>query len=340
LSLEETVYSSSTSTISVQAFTPILGTLLLNSKVGGAARYVVVNLLARMRKLNDRESGSPPPALASVSDPGSEVDEAEEDIPIGLFGWEERLMFEQELLQQVVIGMGRLDVDTEDDVDLYGGHVRQEDSWNRHSGDSLVQVTGLDEEEAGGEPRVTSPTEPEKRNDETRPAGENVNPYFPVLPPYRPATSPGTTSPSSSNSSTPSTVTDSSSSSSPSSNASDTPPSAPPPKPIPQPLGDVTPPPDANISPAQESPKPQSPSTAQSPTSMFHASSSDTGTDEHGGTEGTDDGEGDQASVGRLSSMSLMAAVTANGKFSSLSLVCVAELRQEDAPMRTPSTHS
>ncbi|KAJ7905384.1 armadillo-type protein [Mycena olivaceomarginata] len=312
LSLEETVYSSSTSTISVQAFTPILGTLLLNSKVGGAARYVVVNLLARMRKLNDRESGSPG-STPLASAPVSEADEAEEDIPVGLFGWEERLMFEQELLQQVVIGMGRLDVDTEDDVDLYGGHVRQEDSWNRHSGDNLVQVTGLDEEEAGGEPRVTSPTEPEKRDGETRPASENVNPYFPVLPPYRPATSPGTTSPGSSNSSTPSSVTDSSSSSTPSSNASDTPPSAPRSKPLPRPSGDVTPPPDANISPAQESPKPQSPSTAQSPTSMFHASSSDAGTDEHGGTEGTDDGEGDQASVGRLSSMSLMAAVTANG---------------------------
>jgi len=328
LSLEETVYSSSTSTISVQAFTPILGTLLLNSKVGGAARYVVVNILARMRKLNDRESGDSapsPPRLSSDAD-SEEEEETAEDIPVGLFGREERLMFEQELLQQVVIGMGRLDVDTEDDVDLYGGHVRQsaEDNWTRQSGDNIAQVATL-YEEAGGEPRVISPTDPEKRDD-IQPASENVNPYFPVLPPYRSLPSPG-----SSNSSTPPTVTDTSSSSSsssspsislentsghssPASNASDTPPFAPRSQVGQQPLGDVSPP----VSFAQGSPNSENPSPAQSPTtSRFHASgaSSDAGTDEQGGTDGTDDGEGDQASVGRLSSMSLMAAVTANGRF-------------------------
>ncbi|KAJ7273605.1 armadillo-type protein, partial [Mycena haematopus] len=281
LSLEETVYSSSTSTISVQAFTPILGTLLLNSKVGGAARYVVVNILTRMRKLNDWESGS-------AASPTSEDEESAEDIPVGLFGREERLMFEQELLQQVVIGMGRLDV-----------LIRKMTEWARHSGDNLVQVTSLDEE-AGGEPRVTSPTEPEK-HDEVQPAGAIVNPYFPVSPPYRPL------SPGSSNSSTPSTITDSSSSSSsssspavfpgnvpsPSSSASDTPPFVPRSESQQKPLADL---PTAEIA-----------STAQSPTAtrqtILHA----------GAAEGTDDGEGDQASVGRLSSMSLMAAVTANG---------------------------
>ncbi|KAF7363346.1 hypothetical protein MSAN_00990000 [Mycena sanguinolenta] len=320
LSLEETVYSSSTSTISVQAFTPILGTLLLNSKVGGAARYVVVNILTRMRKLNDRESGHTPPASAS---PSSEVEESPEDIPVGLFGWEERLMFEQELLQQVVIGMGKLDVvDTEDDVDLYARQDAAEGNWPRHSGGNIVQVTTLDEG-PGGEPRVTSPTDPEKR-DEVQPASENVNPYFPVSPPYRPLSSPG-----SSNSSTPSTVTDTSSSSSsssspalfsekaesPSSNASDTPPSAPRSKPDQQSFSDTSLPQRSNVSSPQELPKTESSSPAQSPTGTRQASraSSDAGTDEHAGTEGTDEGEGDQASVGRLSSMSLMAAVTANG---------------------------
>ncbi|KAJ6455686.1 armadillo-type protein [Mycena sanguinolenta] len=325
LSLEETVYSSSTSTISVQAFTPILGTLLLNSKVGGAARYVVVNILARMRKLNNRESGNAPPASTS---PSSEPEESPEDIPVGLFGWQERLMFEQELLQQVVIGMGKLDVvDTEDDVDLYGSHARQdpaEGNWPRHSGDNIVQVTTLDQE-ARGEPRVTSPTDPEK----VQSASGNVNPYFPVSLPYPPL------SPGSSNSSTPSSVTDTSSSSSssssspavlsegaesPSSNASDTPPSAPRSKPDQQSFRDASSPLQlSNVSSAQELPQTEIQSTAQSPTetrqSIFHPSrtSSDAGTDEHGGTEGTDEGEGDQASVGRLSSMSLMAAVTANG---------------------------
>ncbi|KAF8212351.1 armadillo-type protein [Mycena galopus ATCC 62051] len=333
LSLEETVYSSSTSTISVQAFTPILGTLLLNSKVGGAARYVVVNILARMRKLNDRESGNAPPP-SSVSDPDSEEGESEEDIPVGLFGWEERLMFEQELLQQVVIGMGRLDVDTEDDVDLYGSHPRQspaEENWTRHSGDNLVQVTALDEE-TGGELRVTSPTEPGKP-DELQSARENVNPYFPVLPPYRPRSPGGSSNSSTPNSSTPSSATDTSSSSSspavslenagalssPSSNASDTPPSAPRSVSGQQRLSDVSSARDSNASPSQELPTRENLTTPESPTAprqnIAHTSgaSSDTGTDENGGTEGTDDGEGDQASVGRLSSMSLMAAVTANG---------------------------
>ncbi|KAJ7751950.1 hypothetical protein B0H16DRAFT_1723742 [Mycena metata] len=156
LGVEETVYSSSTSTISVQAFTPILGTLLLspNSKVGGAARYVVVNILSRIRKLGERESGT---AVSSPSTDGSQSDEEDtvDDIPVGLFGREERLMFEQELLQQVVIGMGRLDVDTEDDVDLYGGHVGQEESpgntWDRHPGGGAVQFASI-EEEATGEP--------------------------------------------------------------------------------------------------------------------------------------------------------------------------------------------
>ncbi|KAF7338382.1 hypothetical protein MVEN_02063900 [Mycena venus] len=311
LSLEETVYSSSTSTISVQAFTPILGTLLLNSKVGGAARYVVVNILARMRKLNDQQSGNSVSSPPSVSDPDSEEEEAPaEDIPVGLFGREERLMFEQELLQQVVIGMGRLDVDTEDDVDLYGGPVRQdsgEGNWSRHSGDSIVQVATLDEE-AGGEPRVTSPSEPEKRDD-VPPASENVNPSNSSTPPTVTDTS---SSSSSSSTSSPSiSLENTSGLSSPASNASDTPPSAPRSQP---PLGDVSPllqhP---NISSAQGSPQAENPSPAQSPTAPRHRSSSDAGTDEHGGTEGTDDGEGDQASVGRLSSMSLMAAVTANG---------------------------
>ncbi|KAJ7940742.1 armadillo-type protein [Mycena leptocephala] len=331
LGVEETVYSSSTSTISVQAFTPILGTLLLspNSKVGGAARYVVVNILSRMRKLDERESGttvcSRSPRV-SISDSDSEEEDEEEEIPVGLFGREERLMFEQELLQQVVIGMGRLDVDTEDDVDLYGGHVNQEpaqDNWTRHSGGGTVEVASMDEE-AAVETVVTSPNEPEKL-DTVQPA--NVNPYFPVLPTY------SIPSPGSSNSSTPSSVTDtSSSSSSPSiSLENSSVPSSPsstlsrtihassatsslsaPRSEIGQRLpGDASSPRHSNVSSPRGSPQTENPSTAPSPTPS-RQNSSDAGTDEHG-ADGTEDGDGDQASVGRLSSMSLMAAVTANG---------------------------
>ncbi|KAJ6496574.1 armadillo-type protein [Mycena vitilis] len=315
LGVEETVYSSSTSTISVQAFTPILGTLLLspNSKVGGAARYVVVNILSRMRKLDERESGAIAPPVASVD---SEEEEEEEEITVGLFGREERLMFEQELLQQVVIGMGRLDVDTEDDVELYGGHVSQEptqDDWIRHSGGGAVQVATA-EEDAGGEPVVVSPRESEKLNI-VQPANENVNPYFPVLPPY------SVPSPGSSNSSTPSSATDTSSSSSPSMSLGNTSPSnsvdAPSHSPAPATLGQ-----DSlaglrhsNMTSPQGSPQTENPSVASGPTSSRHdlpSSASSNATDDHR-ADGTDDGEGDQASVGRLSSMSLMAAVTANG---------------------------
>ncbi|KAJ6596787.1 armadillo-type protein [Mycena vulgaris] len=332
LGVEETVYSSSTSTISVQAFTPILGTLLLspNSKVGGAARYVVVNILSRMRKLDQRESGSTFPSPFPLADSDSEEEEDPiEDIPVGLFGPEERLMFEQELLQQVVIGMGRLDVDADDDVDLFENYVSKEhaeDNWKRHSGQGAVQFANV-EEEAGGEDGLVSPQEPEKP-DEVLPTTDAVNPYFPVLPPY------SIPSPGSSNSSTPSSATDtSSSSSSPSiapesraavsalpSNAKDFSfANSALRSEIGQPLlGDeLSASRNSTVPLAQGSPRTENPSSSNpnSPLrNMFQMSgaSSDAGTDEHG-TEGTDEGEGDQASVGRLSSMSLMAAVAANG---------------------------
>ncbi|KAJ6547456.1 armadillo-type protein [Mycena capillaripes] len=333
LGVEETVYSSSTSTISVQAFTPILGTLLLspNSKVGGAARYVVVNILARMRKLDEKESGttdvSSRSRLLSVPDSDSEEEEdLEKDIPVGLFGREERLMFEQELLQQVVIGMGRLDVDAEDDVDSFRGHVSQDpaqDDWTRHSLGGTIQVATLDEE-ASVETGVVSPREPEK-SDSVQPVSENVNPYFPVLPSY------SIPSPGSSNSSTPSSVTDTSSTSSSPSLSMENTSSLPAPSPIPSHVSSVTishSPPRSPIGQqlsdaprhsdvsAEGSPNIETPSNAAtSPTSSrqnLPSGASDAGTDEHR-TDGTDDGDGDQASVGRLSSMSLMAAVTANG---------------------------
>lgn len=124
---EEAYASSSTTvTISVQAFTPILGTLLLSSNalVGGAARYAVVDLLSRMKKADDRERGafryhpfrSPGEIIHpwEISKNDSQVDDDDEaPFPAGMFGQHERAMFTQEILQQVVIGMGRLDVDYE-----------------------------------------------------------------------------------------------------------------------------------------------------------------------------------------------------------------------------------
>ncbi|KAL5529223.1 hypothetical protein ACEPAG_5197 [Sanghuangporus baumii] len=74
--------------LNVQSFTPLLGTLLLNSgaNVNAPARHCVVNLLRRVR-----EAGS---------------DEA------GFLGPKERKLLEHELIQHVVIGMAHLDVDS------------------------------------------------------------------------------------------------------------------------------------------------------------------------------------------------------------------------------------
>ncbi|KAJ3861224.1 armadillo-type protein [Lentinula novae-zelandiae] len=95
-------------TISVQAFTPILGTLLLspNVLVGGATRYAVVALLGRIKRVNAMESK-----------PGSDSPKIHVQIPqivIGFFGKEERSLFQKEILFQVVVGMGRLDSDESD----------------------------------------------------------------------------------------------------------------------------------------------------------------------------------------------------------------------------------
>ena len=119
--------SSTTVTISVQAFTPILGTLLLSSNplVGGAARFAVVDLLSRMKKADDRQLGAnstrhhqhlPGDILHPWEIPAANCNDDDDDDDdklrnIGLFRGEERAMFTQEILQQVVIGMGRLDVD-------------------------------------------------------------------------------------------------------------------------------------------------------------------------------------------------------------------------------------
>ncbi|KAI0831486.1 hypothetical protein BC628DRAFT_1312178 [Trametes gibbosa] len=116
--------------IPVQAFTPLLGTLLLNPNpvVGGSARYAVVELLRRLRRADRREDDErtavsslsdslpvdvpAPPRLSSPtpSQVAEELD-AEEHADVGLFQRSERRLFEHELIYSVVIGMGRLDMD-------------------------------------------------------------------------------------------------------------------------------------------------------------------------------------------------------------------------------------
>ncbi|KAI0065473.1 ARM repeat-containing protein, partial [Artomyces pyxidatus] len=79
----------------VQAFTPILGTLLLSpsAPVGAAARLAIVEILRRVRDADAQ--------VANV------------DSGIEIFGVHERRLLEQEILQQVVIGIGRLDIPDE-----------------------------------------------------------------------------------------------------------------------------------------------------------------------------------------------------------------------------------
>ena len=79
----------------VQAFTPLLGTLLLNSSstVGAPARLCVLNLLSRIREAAAQRGGA----------------RAGSDTNTGCFGPVERKLFERELVQQVVIGMAHLE---------------------------------------------------------------------------------------------------------------------------------------------------------------------------------------------------------------------------------------
>jgi len=113
-SMNEDVYASSsaTVTISVQAFTPILGTLLLNenNRVGILARDALVGFLAKMNKVDEKELGVSTRRRRRPRQPWEpEEEHDEEPLPyIGLFGRRERALFRQEILQQIVIGLGQL----------------------------------------------------------------------------------------------------------------------------------------------------------------------------------------------------------------------------------------
>jgi serine/threonine-protein phosphatase 4 regulatory subunit 1 len=110
--------SSSTVTVSVQAFTPILGTLLLNEnrRVGILARDALVGFLTRMNSVDDKLLGPNTSPRRRIVQPW-EAPEGDDDEPlpyIGLFGNRERALFRQEILQQIVVGLGQLEDVTED----------------------------------------------------------------------------------------------------------------------------------------------------------------------------------------------------------------------------------
>ncbi|KAI6103478.1 armadillo-type protein [Pisolithus sp. B1] len=250
--------------MSVQAFTPILGTLLLspNGMVSGPTRCTVVELLGRMKK-------------ADAADEGVERDASADDC--GLFGKSQRKLFADEILQQIVIGIGRLDLPVEEEV---------VDVWYDASARTpAMEMPG----QASTSAAVDQLYDPA------------VNPYFPVPPP------------------------------SPSSPVSPLAPCSLVAIPVPIPSVSVVPPsPPPSVAPLLEFSPTEPPSpitsisihyegTGSSPTRMTNSYASvvpaapqSTDVEERREPEEESDAN-EQAAVGRLSSMSLIAAVTAGG---------------------------
>ena len=114
--------------ICVQAFTPILGTLLLsvNGNVGSNARSAIVGILRRIKRLDDIEDGVDHTKVVDEGgganiqgDPWTEGFD-DFDLTPGVFERKQRRLFEDELLRQVVIGMARLDMQEEEPQSVQG----------------------------------------------------------------------------------------------------------------------------------------------------------------------------------------------------------------------------
>lgn len=142
--------------ISVQAFTPILGTLLLspNGMVNSPARCAVVDLLARIRKADTAE------------EQGMDIHQSADE-PYGLFGKRQRRLFEEEVLHQLVIGIGRLDVPVEEEI--------AEVWYDASARTPATEIPG----------QATMSKQPGLEDTTYDP---NVNPYFP--PPPSPSSAP------------------------------------------------------------------------------------------------------------------------------------------------------
>ncbi|KAK0450758.1 hypothetical protein EV421DRAFT_1178039 [Armillaria borealis] len=188
-------YPNQSTSISVHAFTPILGRLLLspNVLVGSSAKCVVVKLLQRIREADGLEDmmqgtenhqtelGIPIPGIGvspqidNWAAGSSFVPKASlnEDLTIGLFGRSERVLFEQEILWGLVAGLDRLFLDG--DLDLL------EDRGPSPCGEDLASFSDsfADSEEHQSEERVISPS---SSSAEDARRSENINPYFPVVP--------------------------------------------------------------------------------------------------------------------------------------------------------------
>jgi serine/threonine-protein phosphatase 4 regulatory subunit 1 len=208
--------------------------------VGGPARYAVVEVLSRMRKADEWE------------DRDRNLAEDQDSYPSGLFGRNERKMFQDEILQQVVIGMGKLDAGAEE----------QEEEEQANESTSRTDV---------------------------------VNPYFPILPSNPTASSSAQSTPTAATLAAPPTAGGKADSS-----------------------------PVLHVSFAQLPAAPSGqavlwPDDALDSPTTKHNRASKTEIEYHVDADEMDHGAGmegdidEQAAVGRLSSMSLMAAVTASG---------------------------
>jgi serine/threonine-protein phosphatase 4 regulatory subunit 1 len=253
----------------------------------------------------------------------AQQDEDELEWVTGLFGRDERDMFRSEILQQVVIGMGRLDMD----IDEHYDHNDLSQPHQQEMVDAAIIASG--EEDVGEMPSTRSEIEEVKEDD-------FVNPYFPLL--ASRFSAPSSSSSSASQASTPSSSSSSFSPSQPNAvecaiqDHSVAPmtiddgwvPSAPRPshRALPH-ARDSTPWSSPNLSDSAPLVSPQ-----DSATDSRRFNPDDSGQREHSLLEGSqhsygcgsEEGELDeQAAVGRLSSMSLMAAVAASG-LSSISL--------------------
>lgn len=268
--------TSTTATISVQVFTPILATLLLSSNplIIGAARFAVVDLLTRMSRADERESGLPTTSISPNADDDDE--EIETAYAVGLFKHDEREMFRQEILQSVVIGMGKLG-DADDSMG-------QEQNW---AGSPMRQVPVFDSNSAQSD--AQSPPMSGQSNSPSvpsRPLSPAVNPYFPSAP--HPSTNEGSSRPFAERSISP---------------APASPPLVPPFARGAHPHTQPT------LSPGFSPSVPRTPESDQSASlPAFDINQ------HHRDAEQSDESDDEQAAIGQLSSMSLMAAVTATGK--------------------------
>ena len=269
-----------------------------------------------MKRADDVNAGDPTTPTCLSAEICQEEDEME--WVTGLFGRHERDIFRTEILQQVVIGMGRLDMDADGQCNL--DDISRE--FQQDTSDKVVVANG---KEDTGE---TSRTQPEMSWAKDH---DFVNPYFPPL------ASPFSAVPSTS--SAISTLLPPLSSSS----LDHPPPGTTDCVSQNQPVGDITfgdewipsapRPSHRTLPPPRNSTPWSSPdmsdsahltSSAESASGSRHFYAEVFGSygyDSHEGSQnsdlyGNEEGESDdQAAVGRLSSMSLMAAVAASGLF-------------------------